>query len=120
MDSKVVTLLSSTFNPQTTTTVKRTQKSGKRVEVTCPAAVAAYNKIMGGVDRFDQRKQTYYIGKRSKRWCHRILYFQIDLAVAYSFVLFKLKRNTAIDALNRATGEDSPKKSNASLSEPRR
>lgn len=40
MDFKVVTLLSSTYNAQTITTVKRKMKNGKRIQVSCPAAVA--------------------------------------------------------------------------------
>ena len=50
----------------------------------CPVAVAKYNAIMGGVDRFDQLRGCYAIGRRSVKWWHRILFYLIDLAVMNS------------------------------------
>ncbi|GFX83570.1 hypothetical protein TNCV_325191 [Trichonephila clavipes] len=40
---------------------------------------------MGGVDRFDQRKERYPI-RRSLKWWHRILFFLIDIAIINSFI----------------------------------
>lgn len=55
MDAKIVTLLSTAHDSETITTVKRTLKNGSKIDVPCPSAVATYNRIMGGVDRFDKK-----------------------------------------------------------------
>ncbi|GFX63891.1 piggyBac transposable element-derived protein 4 [Trichonephila clavipes] len=65
-------LLATAQNPEIITSVNRTKKDGTK-EVPCPKAVAVYNDIMGGVDRFDQRKKGFQI--RSVKWWHRIFYF---------------------------------------------
>ncbi|XP_046981064.1 piggyBac transposable element-derived protein 4-like [Schistocerca americana] len=56
-DSKPVCILSNYHNPKHVTTVLRRNKDGSRSELFCPLAVAEYNKIMGGVDRFDQLRE---------------------------------------------------------------
>ncbi|GFW93110.1 hypothetical protein TNCV_3888511 [Trichonephila clavipes] len=37
-------------------------------EVPCPKSVTVNNGVMGGVDRFDQRKARYQIGRRFVKW----------------------------------------------------
>lgn len=92
MDRKPVTMLSTAHDPRKTTTVLRKNKDGTRVDVPCPVVVAEYNSSMGGVDRFDQMRECYAIGRRSVKWWHRIFYFLIDLAIINSFVLWKLNK----------------------------
>ncbi|GFW93254.1 transposable element Tcb2 transposase [Trichonephila clavipes] len=75
---------------------KSDKKDGTKKEVPCPKkAVAVYNDVIGGVDRFDQRKK-----KRSVKWWQRIFYFLIDLAIINSFILWQVnKRNRSLDQL---------------------
>ena len=47
---------------------------------------------MGGVGHFDQLQERYEIGRRSRKWWHRILYFLIDLAIGNAFILWKVSR----------------------------
>jgi len=54
-DNKPVTVLSTYHNPKQVTSVKQKNRDGTSSIIPCPAAVAEYNSIMGGVDRFDQR-----------------------------------------------------------------
>lgn len=42
---------------------------------------------MGGVDRFDQKRGTYPISRRSKRWWMRIFYFLVDAAITNADIL---------------------------------
>jgi hypothetical protein len=56
-DSKPVTIISTAANPKTTKLISRKNKDGSKSEVYCPEAVEIYNSIMGGVDRFDQKKE---------------------------------------------------------------
>ncbi|GFX23599.1 piggyBac transposable element-derived protein 4 [Trichonephila clavipes] len=43
---------------------------------------------MGGVDRFDQRKEIYQIRRSVKGW-HRIFYLLVDLTIINSFIRWK-------------------------------
>jgi hypothetical protein len=52
-DNKPVTVLSTYHNPKQVTSVKRKNRDGTSSIIPCPAAVAEYNSIMGGVDHFD-------------------------------------------------------------------
>jgi len=54
--------------------------------------VAEYNKIMGGVDRFDQLRERYALGRCSVKWWHRIFYFLVDVAIVNSFVMWKINK----------------------------
>jgi hypothetical protein len=68
--------------------VKRKNRDGTSSIIPCPAAVAEYNSIMGAVDRFDQRRERYAIGRHSLKWWHHLLYFLIDLAIVNSFIMW--------------------------------
>lgn len=94
MDKKAVCFLSSVHNPRKVSTVLRRQRNGTRVEIGCPEVVKVYNSTMGGVDKFDQLRERYAVGRRSVKWWHRIFYYLTDLAIVNSFVMWKLKHKT--------------------------
>jgi hypothetical protein len=54
-NSKPVTVLSMYHNPKQVTPVKWKNRDGTSSIIPCPAAVAEYNALMGGVDSIDQR-----------------------------------------------------------------
>lgn len=89
MDKKPVCMLSTAHNPKDTTTVKRRNKDGTTVLVPCPKVVSEYNAKMGGVDRYDQLRERYQIGRRSVKWWHRLMYFLIDTSIVNSYVMWK-------------------------------
>lgn len=99
-DSKPVTLLTTAVSPKDVTTVKRKNKDGSRETVYCPNVVDLYNRYMGGVDKFDQKKERYAIGRRSVKWWHRIFYFLIDLAIVNSYILYQISRRSQGDQLS--------------------
>ena len=88
MDTKCVHVLSTAFDPNTVVDVKRKQKDGTRLSVTCPKPVFEYTQHMGGVDRFDQRRSMYSVRRRSRKWWMRLLYFVIDAAVVNAYILY--------------------------------
>lgn len=92
MDKKAVGMLSTLHSPRETSTVQRKQASGEKATVHCPHVVSDYNKLMGGVDRFDQMKQCYGIGRRSAKWWPRMMYFLIDLSIVNSFIAYKVSK----------------------------
>lgn len=87
MDNRPVTVLTTAFSPKETTLVQRKNKDGSVANFYCPTAIAEYNKIMCGVDRFDQLLECYGIGLRSVKWWHRIFYYLLDLAIVNSYIL---------------------------------
>ncbi len=91
MDSKPVSMLSTAHNPSHITTVKRKMKDGSKVNVSCPRVVSEYNQNMGGVDRVDQLRERYEVGRRSRKWWHRLMYFLFDVTIVNSFVLWSTK-----------------------------
>lgn len=92
MDRKPVCMLSTAHNPKDTTTVQRKNKNGSKTAVPCPKVVAEYNANMGGVDRFDQLRERYGIGRRSTKWWHRLMYFLIDMAIVNGHIMWKNSR----------------------------
>ncbi|CAH1961300.1 unnamed protein product [Acanthoscelides obtectus] len=99
LDSKNVYVLTNYFCPKDTTTVLPRNKAGERQTVYCPKVVAEYNRIMGGVDKFDQLHERYAVGRRSTKWWHRILYYLIDMSIVNSFILMKINRKRTVDQL---------------------
>lgn len=86
-DTKNVTVMSTAFHPKEKTACQRTIKDGTKKSFPCPLAITEYTKRMGGVDRFDQKRGTYEVGRRNRRWWCRIFYFLIDLAATNAFLL---------------------------------
>ncbi|KAL3246252.1 hypothetical protein MRX96_057797 [Rhipicephalus microplus] len=79
-DSKNVHLMSNYHDPEDRVQVHRTLQNGKKMAVECPSVVKDYNTWMGGVDKFDQKRNAYPADRRSKRWWSRIFYFMLDAA----------------------------------------
>lgn len=88
MDTKVVNFLSTAFHPKNKVTCKRTQKDGSKQEVSCPLGIVECIKRMGRVERFDQKRGTYPVARRSRRWWMRIFYFLIDAAITNAHILY--------------------------------
>lgn len=84
---KHVTLLSTAFHPKEKTVCQRMMKDGTKKNFPCPLAIIEYTKRMGWVDRFDQKRGTYEVGRSNRRWWCRIFYFLIDLAITNAFIL---------------------------------
>jgi len=87
-------------DPKQVTSVKRKNRDGTSSIIPCPAAVAEYNSIMGGEDRFDQRRERYTVGRRLLKWWHRLLYFLIDLAIVNSFIMWNCNNGVQRDQLS--------------------
>jgi len=72
MDRRPIYFMSTCHDPSETTVVKRHEKSGESIEVTCPIAVACYNRNMGGCDRNDQMAKLHR-SRRHYRWPRRLV-----------------------------------------------
>ena len=92
MDSKVVTVMYSGYNPTELTTVLRRQKNGTRTSVPCPVAITDYNIHMGGVDRGDQLRGYYAPKLKCRKFYKYIVNFLVGVALTKSFILHHLSR----------------------------
>ena len=67
-DNKVVLSMFTGFSPLDETVVERKNKTGAKLDVSCPAGIAAYNRCMGGVDRGDQLRGYYQRHNKSRKF----------------------------------------------------
>jgi hypothetical protein len=79
---------------------EKKNRDGTSSIIPCPDAFADYKAIMGGVDRVDQRRERYAIGRHLLRWWHRLLYFLIDLATVSSFIMWTCNNGGQRDLLS--------------------
>lgn len=88
-DRKVVNFATNAF-PQTMGKVARLQPKGRVLKLqSVPPLVPAYNKFMGGVDRFNHLRKTYGYDRKSRRYWFRPFFQFFDYAVNNAFILYK-------------------------------
>ncbi|KAG0433812.1 hypothetical protein HPB47_019568, partial [Ixodes persulcatus] len=66
-DNHNINITSNFHHPEETCKVNRRLSSGTKVGVSCPKVIADYNQWMGGVDRLDQKRNTYVADRCSKK-----------------------------------------------------
>ena len=88
-DNKVVTVMYTGYSPLSTSTVQRRQKDGSRQPFNCPAALAAYNRHMGGVDRGDQLRGYYTYRLKSRKFYRYIFNFYLGVGLTNAFILYR-------------------------------
>nr|XP_032821145.1 uncharacterized protein LOC116948512 isoform X2 [Petromyzon marinus] len=54
-----------------------------------PDAIMKYNKYMGGVDRSDQYRSYYHVGRTSKKWWRYIIWFLVNLSIVNAWLLYR-------------------------------
>ena len=81
LNNCVVRVMSTNSQPKDSSQVLRQQHNGSRVSVQCPTAVAQYNKFIGGVDRNDQLRQYYNVGRKGRKYYRYIFWFYLRLVL---------------------------------------
>ena len=70
-DNQAITILTVYEAVQPSTNVKFWDRKNKvDIQVSCPSAIAMYNKSMGSVDLLDGLLSYYRIPLKSKKWHH--------------------------------------------------
>ena len=92
-DKRTVHILSTNFSPEEKTTVERRQRDGSVKDVKCPAVVKQYTTYMGGVDRADQLRAMYAVGRKSLKFWKYLFCFLVDICVTSSCILMKESPN---------------------------
>lgn len=99
MDKKLVFLLSNFHDPNSYQIIRRKGKNGAKEDLQCPELIIDYNKYMGGVDRADQRKESYSLDRKSKRFWLRIFFSFLNVTLSNAFILFKDRTNSSLTYL---------------------
>lgn len=90
VDSKPVLMLSNYLGKEPTDQCSRYDRSQKKkIDVARPAAVAIYNKFMGGVDKCDMLLSLYRTKLRTRKWYLRIAFHLFSLASINSWILYQ-------------------------------
>ena len=94
MDNKAVHMVSN-FHGSEVSFVYRTQKDGSKKEFSCPTVVKNYNQDMGGVDKADMLCSIHGLGRKSKKWWHRIFFGILDRTLVNASISYmKLERKS--------------------------
>ena len=54
-----------------------------------PEAIVKYNAHMGGVDKADQLRSYYKVGRTSKKWWRYLLWFTFDVTIINAWILYQ-------------------------------
>lgn len=84
-DTKEVILLSNCHGKEVST-VKRRQKDGTELLVSCPESIKFYNQIMGGVDLGDQKVRIYDLERKSNKWWKKVVCRMLMISVINTVV----------------------------------
>lgn len=88
-DNRDICAVSSNCDPNVTVEVKRkTGKGNEQITVPCPLTIDRYTKYMGGVDRSDQKRSYYSLGRKTVKWWRYIFGFAMNTAIVNSFISY--------------------------------
>ena len=86
-DKRDVSFLATNVSPgEASRTVQRKEKS-KEIEIVKPRVSDVYTANMGGVDRADQLRSYYYVGRQSRKWYKYLFWFSFNLAACNAYIL---------------------------------
>lgn len=91
LDKAPIYFLSTCISPVDSTSISRRDEEGKVEEMKCPTVVAEYNQYVHGVDTVNQLRQSYPIGRSSRKWYRSIVWWLIDIAIINAYTLAGLK-----------------------------
>jgi hypothetical protein len=79
--------------------ISRVKRAGSSEETPIPAAVLDYNKHKGGVDTLDQLRQSYAVGRKSKKWWAQLVWWAIDMCILNAYSLYQQNQQVQISQL---------------------
>ncbi len=62
------------------------------MKVTAPPVIPDYTTYMRGVDLGDQLIQLYNVGRRSRKWWKRVLFYLLEVAILNAYVIERAYR----------------------------
>ena len=94
-DKHPVNVLSTLSQPGKTQHVLRKERDGSLMELSCPTAILAYTKYMGGVDFGDQLRKYYSVRLKYRKNYKYIFWFLFDVCITNSFIISKFCNSTS-------------------------
>lgn len=86
-------------SPLPQTDLSKCTTDGSTVQRAVPTAVADYNQHKSGVDTIDQFHSYYSIGRKSKKWRPRLIWWLIDMCIINAYSLYQQKQQVLISQL---------------------
>lgn len=90
-DNQVVFLVSSVHSPRDLGTAKRWVKGQGHIDVPAPRVLLDYQQYMRGVDRVDQRCESYMPGTKSRRWWVKMAWGIINIGIHNAYIMHRLQ-----------------------------
>lgn len=97
-NNKPIVMLSTVPNVKKVSCISRRVGDYKTVTA-LPKVIKMYSDVIGSLNRFDRRKESYAIGRVTMKWWHRIFHFLLDLAISNAFALYSLCHNNTRNQL---------------------
>ena len=70
--------------------VRRVRRHNAEVDLPVPTCVKRYNNCMGGVDRLDQLRAYYSVGRSGRRWWKYIFWGLLNIGIINAYILWKI------------------------------
>jgi hypothetical protein len=96
MDRRAVYLLTTHISPSHTTSIPAPDGS---IQKSIPTAIRDYNIHKGGVDTMDQLRQSFSIGRKSKKWWPNLVWWLIDMCILNAYSLYNQQQQVKIRQL---------------------
>jgi hypothetical protein len=88
-DRRLVYMLTTHTSPAEVSSIERKNEDGTTIQQPVPTTVADYNKHKSGVDTIDQLHAYYSIGRKSKKWWPRLVWWLIDMCIINAYSLYQ-------------------------------
>ena len=84
--------------------VRQVRRSNVPCDLATPCCVRRYNSLMGGVDRMDQLRSYYTVGRAGRRWWKYVFWGLLNIGIINAYILWKkmnhpLPANTRLSSL---------------------
>ncbi|KAL9978523.1 hypothetical protein ACROYT_G016049 [Oculina patagonica] len=86
-DKRDVAFLSTNVSPEEPSRTVQRKKNGRNIEIQKPRVSDVYTANMGGVDRADQFRSYYTVGRQSRKWYRYIFWFLFNVAACNGYIL---------------------------------
>ena len=86
-DKRDVAFLSTNVSPNEPPRIVQRMQNGRNVQIEKPHVSDLYTKNMGGIDRADQLRSSYTVGRQSRKWYRYIFWFVFNVAACNAYIL---------------------------------
>jgi hypothetical protein len=92
-DRRRLRVLCNHVSPLKTASLDRWDENRHRIAISCPQAVHDYFYHARSVDVINQLHYSYLVGRKSKKWWSRLVWWLIDMSIVNAFILWKIGKD---------------------------